>query len=233
MDASPVVVAIVVIVMAVTPVIMVVTSEDVGFVAKSGVSAGEDISARADHVWGESKLLAVEDEDSSVFGEGVFNILGSLFEVSDSLLPIAAHICVLVALMFAFGDHIVVLGDAFLAVFDAVFVDIDFVIDIDKSLSEGLKSDHELCFSVESLLVLVLIIDLLPSVEVVDLVPEVASWDASSTVVSGWGGICGHDWGWAGGVVLSGVLRSGIVRGVGVIEVVVIIECVLWRGAGV
>ena len=63
----------VVMIVAVFFVIMVIDSEDVSSVAKSGASTGEDVSASTHHVWCESKLLAVENKGSSVFSECHFS----------------------------------------------------------------------------------------------------------------------------------------------------------------
>jgi len=63
---------------------LVFTSEDVSSVAKSGASTGEDVSTSTDHIWSESKLLAVEDEEISVFVECPLNSSATVLEVLNS-----------------------------------------------------------------------------------------------------------------------------------------------------
>jgi len=46
-----------------------VAGEDIRSVVEIGSLAGEDVGAGTDHIYGEGELLAVEDEEVSVFVE--------------------------------------------------------------------------------------------------------------------------------------------------------------------
>ena len=80
-------------------------------------------------------------------------------------------------------DSIIVVMDFISVVGDAVIEVIDVVVKVDKVLPECFEGYHKFSFLLESPLVLLLIPDLFPLIEVINLVPEVASWDISVFVV--------------------------------------------------
>lgn len=64
-------------------IVMVVASPVLPSVVELCVSAGQDVSTGADHVWGEGKLLAVEDEEVSMLVEDALLAPAQLLEEVD------------------------------------------------------------------------------------------------------------------------------------------------------
>ena len=160
-----------------------VAYEGLSFVREISVAACQDVSASSDHVFCESKLLAVEDEELSVFVNVSFTLFAFVLQATNTILLVMdlvvvdadAHPVVVVM------DAVMVLGDAVVVGRDAVFEVVDHVVEVDKSISHGLESDHKCSLLLESCFVVWLLPDLFPFVELVDLVPEVTGWD-----VDGW-----------------------------------------------
>ena len=140
---------------------------------KVGSSAGEDISASSDHVFGEGKLLAIENQCISVLPEAIVAI-SALFLQSFESVPLVINLSVVVidAIIIAV-DVIVVVMNVIVILVDAVFNVVNFVVQIDHGLSDSFKGNHKLCFGLDPLLILNLVPDWVPFVEVTDLVPEV------------------------------------------------------------
>lgn len=64
-------------------IVMVVASPVLPSVVELCVTAGQDVSTGADHVWGEGKLLAVEDEEVSMLAEDALLAPAQLLEEVD------------------------------------------------------------------------------------------------------------------------------------------------------
>lgn len=64
-------------------IVMVVASPVLPSVVELCVSAGQDVSTGTDHVWGEGKLLAVEDEEVSMLVEDALLAPAQLLEEVD------------------------------------------------------------------------------------------------------------------------------------------------------
>jgi len=88
-----------------------VAVEDVCSVGKTGSIAGEEISACANHVWGEGKLLAVEDEEVSLNIAAFLAPSALSLESFNSVLLVRDLIVVLLDTMIVVVDSMVVLTD--------------------------------------------------------------------------------------------------------------------------
>ena len=91
----------------------VASLEDVGSVGESGSGAGQDVGACANHVLGEGVLLAVEDEDISVFVELSLRSSASSLASLDSALLVGDFFVVLVNSVIVASDAFIVLTDVF------------------------------------------------------------------------------------------------------------------------
>ena len=176
-----VVMVVVMVIVMVIVIVMVVPDEGVSLVVEPCVSAGQDISAGTDHVWGEGELLAVEDEEFSVLSQGLVALSAAILEVMNSVLLVMDLVVVLTDAdpVVVVVDLVVVLGDAFVVGRDAVFEVVNVVVKFDKCISHGFERDHQRSLRFESLLVVWLLPDLMPLIEVVDLTPEVTGWDVT------------------------------------------------------
>ena len=135
--------------------------------------AGKDISAWTNHVLGEGKLLTVEDKGVSVFPEAVVAVSAFLLQSLKSIsLVINLFIIVLNVIVVAV-DCVMVLFDFMLVLTDAILKVVDFVVQVDKCFSDSFKGDHQLGFGLNSLLIIGLVPDFFPFVEVIHLMPEV------------------------------------------------------------
>ena len=156
-----------------------VAVEDISSVSEVGVTAGENIGASSYEVLGEGELLAVENEDGSVVVSGFLGSSAISLESGDSAFLIGDLFVVVRDQAVVVVDSLIVLRDVAVVLGDAAVEVIDVVVEFDKVFSEGLKGYHKLGFLLESPLVLLLIPDLFPFIEVVDLMPEVAGWNIS------------------------------------------------------
>ena len=77
------------------------------------------------------------------------------------------------------ADMVPIIHNVVVVLVNVIFQPVDVVVEIDKSLSQGLEGNHHFSFGLHSLFVLTLLPNGLPFVEVVDVVPEVSSWDVS------------------------------------------------------
>ena len=140
---------------------------------KVGTSAGKDFSASSDHVFGEGELLAIENQCISVLPEACVAISALFLQPLESVpLVINLSIVVIDAVIIAVNVIVVVMNVVVILV-DAVFKVVNFVVQIDHGLSDSFKGNHKLCFGLNPLLILNLVPDWIPFVEVADLVPEV------------------------------------------------------------
>ena len=144
---------------------------------KVSSSASEDVSASSNHVFGESKLLAVENKCISILPEA-FIAVSALFLQSLESVPLIIDLTVVFidAPIIIFNSIIVVVNSVVVVV-DAIFEVIDLVVQIDKGLSDSFKGNHEFCFGLDSFFVFNLVPDWVPLVEVTDLIPEVTGWN--------------------------------------------------------
>ena len=143
-------------------------------VVELSLAAVEDSSASTDHLWGEGKLLAVEDQ--------------SVLAVVDEVLALGA----LALEVLEFGDggrngsvldlhHV---GDSVLLVADdSVDLSVSgvhqiggIVVQVGDTLLEGLKSDKDISLVLDAVGVLVLGPDRVIFIEMVDLPVEVSAW---------------------------------------------------------
>ena len=100
-----------------------VSMEDVRSVVELSVAASQDVSAGANHVVREGKLLAVKDEEILVFIEAFLSLSASSLQVA-SLVPL------LVDLIVDAIDPLRVPVDMVIVVFDAMVVVLDAVVNI-------------------------------------------------------------------------------------------------------
>jgi len=133
-----VVVAVMMVVMVVhghvlVDVVIIEANEGVSSVVEFCVAAGQDVSAGTDHVWGEGKLLAMEDEELSVDGELFFAFSAEILELTNSVLLFMDLVIVLADAnpVVVVVNAVVVIGDAVVVGRDAVFEVIDVVVNID------------------------------------------------------------------------------------------------------
>jgi len=185
-----------------------VAVEDVSFVVEFSSSAGQDVSASTNHVLSESKLLAVKDEEVSVFVKAALASSALLLEPSNSMLLVRDLMVIVGDLLIVLLDSVVVIINAVIVVVDAAVKIIDVVVEVDEVLSQGFKGNHEFGFLLKSPLVLLLTPDLFPLVEVVNLVIEVAS--GNITMVIRFVMVFVVDWLWS--VVVAMVVAMVIVR---------------------
>jgi len=97
---------------------------------KVGLTAGEDISASSNHVFGKCELLAIENKCLSVLPEAVIAV-SALFLQSLESVPLVIDLSVIIinALIIAI-DVLIVIMNVVVILIDAVFKVIDFVVQI-------------------------------------------------------------------------------------------------------
>jgi len=108
-------------------VVVMVSTENVCSVSEIGATAGQDVSACANHVLGEGELLAPENEEVSIFIESLLassafllESLNSAFLVTDLMIVVRDVVIVLVDAVIVVLDSGVVVGDAVKEIIDVV-----------------------------------------------------------------------------------------------------------------
>lgn len=109
---------------------------------KVSSTAGEDVSAGSNHVFGEGELLAIENQCVSVFPEAIIAV-SALFLQSLESVPLVINLLVVVfdTIIIAVNVLVVVMNGVVILV-DAVFKMVNFVVQIDKCLSDSFKGYH-------------------------------------------------------------------------------------------
>lgn len=149
--------------------------ENVSSVAESGITAGEDVSADTDHVICEGELLAVEHEEVLVLVEAGLGVSASPLEVARSISLSVDFVIHAIDPVCVDKYGFVICLDVMVVVVDAVFDVFDVTSQVEEGLLHGFEGDQDLGFGVEPCLVLLLVPDGLPFIELVDSVPEVAA----------------------------------------------------------
>lgn len=164
-------------------VVGVASGEDVSPVWETGVDAGKDVCAWADHVGGEGELLAEQDEGISVFIKSSLSSSASLLDGLGLVLLILEIIVVPINIVVVVVNVTFVITNSFVVGVNAVEEVVDFIVKVDHGFPDGFESDHELSFFVDSRLVLLLGPDFVPFVEVMDIVLEAIMRDL---IIVGW-----------------------------------------------
>ena len=165
-------------------------------VAKLGSGASEDVGAGSNHVVGPGELLAVENQGVPVLGEAVLAVSALLLQSLDPVFLVFNFLVVVVDFIVVPADFVVIVFNVIDVLVNVVFQSVDVVVEVDQSLSQGFEGNHHFSFGLHSLLVLALLPDWLPLVEVVNVVPEVSGWNVSVEL---------------GGVVVESVSRFVVV----------------------
>ena len=104
-------VVIMVIVIVVVIINVCVSGEDISSVGELSAGASQDVSASTDHVWCEGELLAVEDEEVSVFVKLGLVVSASILQVLNSILLVRDLAVVLVNVIVIVMDSVIVCRD--------------------------------------------------------------------------------------------------------------------------
>ena len=128
-------------------------------------------------------MLAVEDEEISLLVELTLAVFASVQNITSSVLLIADHVVDVMDPVRVELDMVRVSVDVVVVLFDTVYEVIDTVIERDCDLSQTLEGDHEISFDLKSTLVVVLLPDGLPKVEVIDLRLKVGRRDIAWVVM--------------------------------------------------
>ena len=140
-------------------------------------AAGEDVSASSNHVFGESKLLAVENKCISILPEACIADSALFLQTLQSVPLVIDLTVVFFDAPIIIFNAIIVLVNCVVVTFNAVFKVVNLVVQFDHRLSESFKRNHQLCFGLDSFFVFNLVPDWVPLVEVADLIPEVTCWN--------------------------------------------------------
>jgi hypothetical protein len=140
-------------------------------------SAGEDVSASSNHVFGPGKLLAVENKCISILAKACFARSALLLQSLESVPLVINLLVIVVNTTVILFDAVVVAINFVVVVINTVFKMIDLIVQIDECLSDSFKGNHQLCLGLDSFFVVYLVPDYVPLVEVRDLIPEVSSWN--------------------------------------------------------
>jgi len=105
-------------------------------------AAGEDVSASSNHVFGESKLLAVENKCISILPEA-FVAVSALFLQSLESVPLIIDLTVVfIDAPIIIFDIVVILMNLIVVTVNAVFKVVNLVVQLDKRLSGSFKRYH-------------------------------------------------------------------------------------------
>ena len=150
--------------------------------------AGQKLGTHWHQFWCEGELLAVEDEEVSVFIDSSLHSSGSPLESLASVLLVADLIIGISNVFVILFNASDIFGDTIVTFFVVVIKAINLVVKIDKSFSENFKADHDTGLLLESHLVLFLRVGFFTHVhcEVIDFVPEVTGWYIVVLVVKVW-----------------------------------------------
>ena len=152
-------------------------------VVQLSAMASEDVGACTDHVWSEGELLAVEDEHVTVVVEVVLAPSTLFLESLYSVELLGDFILVLVDFTIVLVDFAVVVVAVVVVLADAVVQLVDVHVEHDEGFPECLESNHKLGFRVQPFLILALVSDGVPWVEIIDLLPVVSIRNVSVIVV--------------------------------------------------
>ena len=105
-------------------------------------AASEDVSASSNHVFGESKLLAVENKCISILPEA-FVAVSALFLQSLESVPLIIDLTVVfIDAPIIIFDIVVILMNLIVVTVNAVFKVVNLVVQLDKRLSGSFKRYH-------------------------------------------------------------------------------------------
>ena len=144
---------------------------------KLSSSAGEDVSACSDHVFGPGKLLAVENKCISILAKACFARSALLLQSLESVPLVINLLVIVVNTTVILSNAVVVLINVVVIVINTVFKMIDLIVQIDECLSDSFKGNHQLCLGLDSLFVVVLVPGWVPLVVGANLIPEVSGWN--------------------------------------------------------
>jgi len=146
-------------------------------VGQFGLSACKEVSARADHVRCEGVLLAVQDQEITVFVKFDLIVSALTLQVLDSVLLVLVLAEEFWAPLEALEDVVVVVLELCVAGFERL----DVIEQLGDAFAEGFEGNHHLGFDLEVAFVVLLIEDWFPDVVFVDCLVEVIWHDMAKT----------------------------------------------------
>lgn len=148
-------------------------------VGQFGLSACKEVSARADHVRCEGVLLAVQDQEITVFVKFDLIVSALTLQVLDSVLLVLVLAEEFWAPLEALEDVVVVVLELCVAGFERL----DVIEQLGDAFAEGFEGNHHLGFDLEVAFVVLLIEDWFPDVVFVDGLVEVIWHDMAEDLV--------------------------------------------------
>ena len=148
-------------------------------VGQFGLSACKEVSARADHVRCEGVLLAVQDQEITVFVKFDLIVSALTLQVLDSVLLVLVLAEEFWAPLETLEDVVVVVLELCVAGFERL----DVIEQLGDAFAEGFEGNHHLGFDLEVAFVVLLIEDWFPDVVFVDGLVEVIWHDMAEDLV--------------------------------------------------
>ena len=140
-------------------------------------SAGEDVSASSNHVFGPGKLLAVENKCISILPKACVADSALLLQSLQSVPLVINLLVIVINATIVLSDAVIVVCNSVVIVINAVFKVVDLVVQVDKRLPDSFKGNHQLCLCLDSIFVVLLVPGRVPLVVGANLIPEVSGWN--------------------------------------------------------
>ena len=136
-------------------------------------AASKNLPARRDHFLCESKLLAVEDEESSIIQEILLYMLTLVLQLFFLIHLLLIRIVHYADTLGQILSDFIQLEQSFCALIDSGLKLLADLVQVIDHHSQSFKGHHLLCFLLQHMLVVFLVKDLFINVKIVDSIPEV------------------------------------------------------------